>query len=87
MIKTLTTWALLTACGIALGWLFFGWGLDQLEKMDRERPPWSKPSYTEHERQLLNRHIHEHAYQLDFAAGRTKTSGHGYYDRRRERGR
>ena len=78
MIRWLTTWAMLTACGIALAWLFCGYGLDQLDRVDKAKPPWSKPGIMER---------HEHAYQLDFAAGRTKTSGHGYYDRKRERGR
>lgn len=76
MIRWLGTWALLTALSIGMAYLFI-WGWDRQEAL-RERPPWSKPGIIERE---------FGPYQFDFAAGRTKTSGHGYYDRRRERGR
>ena len=78
MIRWLTTWALLTVVGVALAWLFCGYGLDQFERMEQYKPPWSKPGYMERE---------FGPYQFDFASGRVKTSGHGYYDRKRERGR
>ena len=76
--KTLTTWALITVVGVALAWLFCGYGLDQLERMDKVKPPWSKPGIIERE---------FGPYQFDFASGRVKTSGHGYYDRKKQRGR
>ncbi len=76
VIRWLGTWALLTTMSIALAYLFI-WSWDRQEAL-RERPPWSKPGYMEREVQ---------PYQLDFASGRNKTSGHGYYDRRKERGR
>ena len=78
MIKWLTTWAMLTVVGVALAWLFCGYGLDQLERMDKAKPPWSKPGIME--RQLA-------PYQLEMADQTRKSTGFGYYDRRRERGR
>ena len=76
ILKWIGTWALLATFSIGMAWLFIqGW--DEQERL-RERPPWSKPGYFEREAK---------PYQLDFASGRSKTSGHGYYDRKRERGR
>jgi hypothetical protein len=75
-LRWIGTWALISSLSIVLAYLFV-WGWDRQEAL-RERPPWSKHGYMEREAQ---------PYQLDFAQGRTKTSGHGYYDRRKERGR
>jgi hypothetical protein len=76
IIRWIGTWALLSAFAIGFAYLFI-WGWDRQSTL-AEKPPWSKPSSMERELQ---------PFQLDFANGPRKSTGHGYYDRRKERGR
>lgn len=68
------------ALAMITAFIFFGSGVWEAAKP--ELPPWSKPSSWETDQQLYFA-----PWQGETATGRIKTSGHGYYDRRAQRGR
>ena len=60
--------------------LFFGSGVWEAAKP--EIPPWSKPSTLETEE-----YLYFAPWQAETASGRVTTSGHGYFQRKKQRGR
>jgi hypothetical protein len=76
MIKWIGTWALIVAFSVGMAWLFVqAWDAEWTARM---------ASLARHQAWVAEQ---QRPYQLDFADGRTKSTGHGYYDRRKERGR
>ena len=64
---------LITACSIGMAYLF-------IQAWDATAPEWERKGFDVVERDLK-------PFMDDFRQGRSKTTGFGYYDRKRERGR
>jgi hypothetical protein len=76
MAKWVGTWALIVVLSLVMAKLFINaWDAEWTARM---------ANLAKHQAWVAEQ---QRPYQFDFAGGRTKSTGHGYYDRRKERGR
>ena len=68
------------ALAMIVAFIFIGSGVWSVG--DVEIPPWSKPSTLETEE-----YLYFAPWQAETASGRVATSGHGYFQRKKQRGR
>jgi hypothetical protein len=72
ILEWLCTWAAISAFAIVMAYFF-------IQAWDAQAPEWERHG------SVIERDLKP--FMSDFAGGRSKTTGFGYYDRKRERGR
>jgi hypothetical protein len=72
ILQWLCTWAAISAFAIGMAYLF-------IQAWDASAPEWERNG------SVIERDLKP--FMADTASGRTKTTGFGYYDRKKQRGR